>query len=405
MGRLWYLNGDFDLELAGEPIGRLERAVAEMSLWFLLAAEAGDRVICDRLPPQQYLEHLADAGLVVAKPAEEGQHYPNLSAEAWGWTARSRDRLAGFGARLSHPALEVVARVNGRLFAHRVTQELGLGVPGAVQVEPGRLLRGESPLSGQQVVKPLHSAAGRGMLRSPDGSWNPQQQAVLEVLENQDVPVVLEPWLERTYDLASRFDLDENGRLSNLRHHRCLVGTDGTFYANLMRPNETQEGFADTLARAAERIAEALNKQGYFGPVGLDAFLYRDKGGEQSLAAAVDINARHPVSSLAYSLWQRISLEHCFLLRTLTVKKHHLPDDYQAWSELLGETAYDRSSRTGALLLTPLRLPHPKGSIQPKRSLLAMVAPTMAELENLYREAFPRLGKRVNPRLPWTPAS
>jgi hypothetical protein len=404
MGRLWYLNGDFDLELAGEPIGRLERAVAEMSLWFLLAAEADDRVICDRTPPPEYLEHLVDAGLVVAKPAEEGQRYPEHSAEAWGWTERSRDRLAGFGARLSHPPLEVVARANGRLFAHRVTQELGLGVPGATQVEPGRLLRGESPLSGPQVVKPLHSAAGRGMLRSLDGSWNPQQQAVLEVLEDQGAPIVLEPWLERTTDLASRFDLDENGRLSKLRHHRCLVGTDGTFYANLMRPEETQEGYADILAQAAERIGQALSQEGYFGPVGLDAFLYRDKGGEQGLAAAVDINARHPVCSLAYALWQRIGLEQCFLLRTLTVKKHHLPNDYQAWSELLGATAYEKSSRNGALLLTPLRLPHPQGSIQPKRSLLAIVAPTMTDLENLYRDAFPRLGKRVNPRLPWTPA-
>ena len=195
MGRLWYLNGDFDLELACEPIGRLERAVAEMSLWFLLAAEADDRVICDRTPPPEYLEHLAEAGLVVANPAEEGQRYDELSAEAWGWTERSRDRLASFGASLSHPPLEVVARVNGRLFAHRITQELGLGVPGATQVEAGRLLRGESPLSGPQVVKPLHSAAGRGMLRSLDGSWNPQQQTVLEVIEHQAAPVVLEPWL------------------------------------------------------------------------------------------------------------------------------------------------------------------------------------------------------------------
>ena len=49
----------------------------------------------------------------------------------------------------------------------------------------------------------------------------------------------------------------------------------------------------DALRRAFEQVAERLVGAGYFGPVGIDAFTWRDEAGTSQLHAVSDVNARY----------------------------------------------------------------------------------------------------------------
>lgn len=50
---------------------------------------------------------------------------------------------------------------------------------------------------------------------------------------------------------------------------------------------------AAALARAFEQVGEQLSSTGYFGPVGIDAFTWRDATGSVRLHAVSEVNARY----------------------------------------------------------------------------------------------------------------
>ncbi len=400
--RLWYLNGDFDLDMAGESAPHLEAAVVEMSLWFMTVGDPQDRILLDCEAPDAYLDHLAGYRIPHPAPALPGEKYPDLTGHPWGWSARARERLVGLGADVRHPDLDVVSKVNARTFCYRVTAELGIGVPGARLLDDaGNLLRGEMDRNGPLVVKPMHGNAGRGLLLLPGGEWSQSQRACLAELADGGEPILVEPWLDRTGDISSRFDLAPDGAISHLQHHRTLSGSRGAFFGVILEPSGgSLQGWADRLDAAAEGVGRALHRTGYFGPVGIDSFEWRDRAGDPQLALAVDINARLPMSTIAYALQRKTRPDHHLLLRTMSAKKHRLPDDYRSWLSTLDELAYDPRTGTGVFLATPLFVFRHGKRQQPKRSLFCLLAPDKARLQDLYSRFIQRTSRSRHHSLP-----
>jgi hypothetical protein len=50
------------------------------------------------------------------------------------------------------------------------------------------------------------------------------------------------------------------------------------------------------LTSALDVIVSRLKAMGYFGPVGVDGFVWRDGGGAHHIAAGTDVNARYTMS-------------------------------------------------------------------------------------------------------------
>ena len=54
-----------------------------------------------------------------------------------------------------------------------------------------------------------------------------------------------------------------------------------------------------SLVPEAERVAAALSAAGYFGPFGVDAYTYRERGGAIALQPRSEINARYTMGFAA----------------------------------------------------------------------------------------------------------
>jgi hypothetical protein len=58
-------------------------------------------------------------------------------------------------------------------------------------------------------------------------------------------------------------------------------------------PGDLSSAWRSELENAAERAAEALFRAGYFGPFGIDAYIWRTPAGGRALNALGELNARY----------------------------------------------------------------------------------------------------------------
>ena len=98
----------------------------------------------------------------------------------------------------------------------------------------------------------------------------------------------------RSCTSISTMSIDETGRLTLGRicvqrtdAHRAWLGSE------LALPGEVNETHTRTLYDTAARVAEALTHAGYFGPFGLDGYLWRTPQGALAFNPLGELNARY----------------------------------------------------------------------------------------------------------------
>lgn len=280
--RSWVLNLDAELELArsGGPY-QTPLSVA--------------RGIAPALPKARALLGPADA-LVESDgslqlPDSAGGGAPSSSVRwlgaAWSPTPSALARLARAGVELPpSPGFGVLQRVNHRRFY----LELGGGAPGA------RYVRDEAELTatlGERRVwlcKRPFGFAGRGQRRLPLSPSADDRRWLADGLRQGGF--LAEPWLELRVELAVH-GLIEGGRLG--LGHVCVQETD-SFRAwvstRRARAGELSAIHVAELRARAEAVGAALSNAGYFGPFGVDAYLYETDSGALALNSLSEVNAR-----------------------------------------------------------------------------------------------------------------
>jgi hypothetical protein len=168
------------------------------------------------------------------------------------------------------------------------------------------------------VVKQAHGLAGHNAIRL----WEP------EILESQKRwmaralkdgrQLVVEPWLERLEDFSLQLEMGVDspevcgftGLVNDLR---------GQFQANWAAPDFGSRipgpvvahfrnvlDFSSRLQKWYRNILTALGNglkaAGYVGPVGIDAFVFRDASGQAKVKPIVEINPRHTMGRLTLEL-------------------------------------------------------------------------------------------------------
>ncbi len=138
---------------------------------------------------------------------------------------------------------------------------------------------------------------------------------------NEQGSVVVEPWLERVFDFSVQLE-KRDGELKTIGFTRLLNNARGQFrgiVANafckgvdpetirfLMRQTGKRpriySWYEDTVM---PRLGKALDHAGFRGPLGIDAFVYRDPSGSPRLKTIVEINPRYTMGRIAYELGQR----------------------------------------------------------------------------------------------------
>lgn len=269
MTRAWILNLDADDELASraprDPFAALERRPA---LREALAALVGDDPVlgrADRAPAGAEGRAFAPTPSVLAALARAGAVVPPA------------------------PSVEVLRRVADRRFALPWPG----GVPGAAVItslEAAAVhLARLGAAGGARVMKRVHGFAGRGRLVRRGPALDAAAGAFLERALREHGAVVLEPWLDRTLDVALHGFVHRTGAVVLGAPTVQETTAAGTWVASRRAAaGELAAGEERALVGFARDGAAALAAAGFFGPFGVDAMRVAVGGGEALVRCEVN---------------------------------------------------------------------------------------------------------------------
>ncbi|MDO5576156.1 MAG: hypothetical protein Q4F84_03685 [Fibrobacter sp.] len=396
MNRIFYLNSLFDLELGEYPIRNVEQASAEMTVLFAPLASKDDQILLDIDVRDEYWKYLDNCGLEMPHRVsftQNGNEEGSLRGEAWGWNKNVADLLKRAGAECYFPDTEIVKKVNSRRYSSYLAQKHGWGVPGSVYLPDLHdytnalvSLNDHYPL----VIKPSYGGSGFGFKKIDsfcEGSNFTNDIAYLSAHGGY----VIEPWLDRVYDLSSRVEIANDGSISFIRFQRSCVNSFGAFYGIYIPPQDLiLKQYEKELESNALKVADELYSLGYWGPVGIDSFVYRDRAsGCQKLVCAIEINARHVMSDVSFALRDSCApKKHC-LFRFVSKKRGRVPDNYCDLKKILGKEMYDPVTQKGIIVVSPLNVFYKNKWNKPLRNVFFLAAdsePELLVLDKILRE-------------------
>ncbi|HEU4597269.1 MAG TPA: hypothetical protein VFS10_19215 [Pyrinomonadaceae bacterium] len=307
ISRLWYMNADFENELASlaasskyrrlPPSDALNHRLAGHLLWL---ARPGDALLVAEPWSERLRSEAQRRGVELVSPHDSREQRGRLFTP-WGWTPSAVAAGERAGASVRAPPLDVVARVNSKLWSHALEVELGMALRGAALARTFEELleavaRACPAPDDKWVVKSPYGFAarervlGRGpVLEEPQAKWSRRRLASGETL-------IFQPWLEvvREYGVVSEIAPDGSSELRGVSDLQTNGAGTGTGYI-LGRPPEPRR--LAELERVARLVARRLYVEGYHGPVGIDALEHA--GGLHPL---LEVNARYTMGFVALAV-------------------------------------------------------------------------------------------------------
>ncbi len=389
-----YVNAGFDLGLrprgTWETQPALVRQVRELSSQALLGAEPGDSAMLLDTVPDSYLDYLEQRGITVPRVCLHPHLDPESRLSPFGWSAEAMALNARQRVPAHHPPLEVVARVNARSFSLGVEQRLDPHAGGSAVVHDlGSLEAAVSAPATPEgwVLKAEHANSGLGNRRIRGPGLSPSDRRFAQRVLEEDDRLVVEPWLPRERDLCMVFGVPFSE--AGFRAHEIANTREGALIGALFEPAGPGDPLLERLRPAARAVARELHAAGYFGPAGVDAFLWRD-GPRSRLRPVVDINARRSMSDGAHRLWRRLAPEKVAYFRFFSTRKLTLPDTLEATVRALGQHDVPGPHSPGILLASPLRMGSGKGMPLSRIAVMFLGAnrSEVSTLEAWFREHF-----------------
>jgi hypothetical protein len=256
---------------------------------------------------------------------------------------------------VEHPALSAIERINARSFSLELEEQFDPAGPlGTLVGSPAELeafLERATPES-EWVLKAEHGNSGLGNRRLRQPRLASADRRFVEGLLAEDDRLVIEPWLERLRDWCVVFSAPFGP--SGTRVHETICTRDGALIGALFEPRGPADmRWASELTETARRVASKLEVEGYFGPVCMDAFSWRD-GDEIKLRPLADLNCRRSMSDGAYRMWDRLGPGITLYYRFFNRRKLRLAAEIDEAAAALGENRFDAARHRGVLFASPL---------------------------------------------------
>ena len=279
-----------------QPGRQTVRAIEDLAGTLLVLAGDGDQLV---LPtgnrPVGRPMWWPDVEFVSAEQAR-GEPVP------WGWSAAAR-RIFSERSECGPPQ-DAVRRVNSREFLAAFDRVLS---PAAANDLCGRFCRDQSeweaairalaPDGRRWCTKPQFSHAGRNRLLGSGTTLNDQQRGWLS--KHLVAGVYVEPWFDVRREWSLHFEISPASSDVRLLGATELLNDEMGRYAGNLICLPEERAVPDEVLSAAEDLAAACAQAGYWGPLGLDGFLYADPRGNEGLRICNDINARYSMGRLA----------------------------------------------------------------------------------------------------------
>ncbi|MBA3765742.1 MAG: hypothetical protein H0W99_01890 [Acidobacteria bacterium] len=300
------MNADFETELSC-AVGTYRRLPSSDALNHRLAphllwlARAGDALLLREPWSEQLQREARRRGVELISPTHRASQH-SRTFTPWGWTPSAVALGEQVGAVVSHHVpFATVERVNSKLWSHALEVELGWAQPGAATAETfdelqERMARACPRAGDKWVIKsPFGFAArdrvlGRGpSLEGPQAKWAQRRLKSGETL-------IFQPWLEVIREYGVVMEISSGGGyrvhgISDLQTNGAGTGK-GYMLGRCPSRKRTVE-----LERVAGIVSERLFKEGYTGPVGIDALEHT-----RGLHPLLEINARYTMGFVALAV-------------------------------------------------------------------------------------------------------
>jgi len=317
----------------GAP-GRATRQVArDLSLLPAFLARREDVVVVPEAPSTGFLTGLLEAGIplpeiVAEENLEEIAERKLHELRPWARTPDAQPLIERLGlaceptvralfSKSGHAEFLAVLVGNSSCPLLCPAQVVGEVVTSLVEVQKWL----ESAACAECVLKAPFSTAGRNrLIRKTSASIEKSDEEWIEAMLRDHGSLVIEAWLKRVIDFSIQYDSDEDGRL----RRRGLVVLDNTRQGQF-RSATVADRFTDFLDEETRRalfagsskrgyltefldeelepaLADLLSTHRYAGPLGVDAFLYRDENGHLRFKPVVEINPRYTMGRVAVEL-------------------------------------------------------------------------------------------------------
>jgi uncharacterized ferritin-like protein (DUF455 family) len=172
------------------------------------------------------------------------------------------------------------------------------------------------------VVKESLGLAGSNAMRLFEPEiLETQRRWIANAVANQQ-QLVVEPWLERVLDFSVQLEMSDGG-LKLCGYTGLINDARGQFQANVALPGHQKKIPANLIALFPEPpdiaqrlhalyadifalLEEELRRANFSGPLGIDAFAYRDAAGKIRLKPIVEINPRYTMGRVTVELMKHV---------------------------------------------------------------------------------------------------
>jgi hypothetical protein len=297
------MNADFEVELS-QMVGRYRRLpsfdalnhrLAPRLLWL---ARKGDALLISE-PWSDDLKSEARQREVELVSPKHSTHLSTHLFTPWGWTPSAVTAGKESGAVVLQPIpFSTIARVNSKLWSHALEVELGWAQPGAATAsnfdELQEQIRRACPGAGDKwVIKSPFGFAARDRVLGRGPSLEGAQARWCERRFEKGETLIFQPWLEVVREYGTVMEITPDGEcdiqgISDLQTNGAGTGK-GYILGRPPAPKRVAE-----LEKIAAIVGKRLFREGYFGPVGIDALEH-----SRGLHPLLEINARYTMGFVA----------------------------------------------------------------------------------------------------------
>jgi uncharacterized ferritin-like protein (DUF455 family) len=291
----------------------------DLASLMMFVTQGDDVVVAQKRPSTEYLTIYRDAGYALPQFSDWSELSDRTVTrfEPWGRTKYSQKIIDSFGGRIIEEQTPVAPEyIFSKQWAvesfidqepKKFPSEIVRDVKTAVEFATKFITENECPL----VLKAPYGSSGRNMIRVIRPGIEPKQITWIETTLKTQKSLICEPWVEKITDLSVQLQITAQGP-KILGITNFLTDIRGQYVGHFLgkkfhqlpqdfhREFHRQE-FQKSLEDKAQEIGQKLFNEGYRGPVGVDAFVYRD-GKEIRLRNFVEINPRFTMGRIALEL-------------------------------------------------------------------------------------------------------
>lgn len=314
MRKLYIANSNFEFELMEKSVfpivASLKKHPLCLQLQFLplFFADESDAVLVTDLPSVEYLNHLKKKGFRLPSLLTYNQQIPpHLEITSWGWSRSLASWASENKLAYKMPAWEVIKLVNSKAWSFENSPKLRRAGLALNESDLTQLLK---QLKRPVVLKTCFGLSGRGhLLIKEEGSQiTDKVRHFCQSQWSENLPIIVEPWVERVADFSSQWFISQEGRVTFLAITKMINSSTGSYQGTIL--GKELELFPSHLPLLeahkieAEKILLKMHSQGYFGYAGIDAMIYKDIDSQkETLHPIVEVNARMTMAMVM--LWTK----------------------------------------------------------------------------------------------------